>query len=98
MSVPSYRVMLQLPPLCSLFSHELLEKEIDEIARNTGGDQTGYDVKSSFSDFHDNVFTVRAGTVLAPPTHLQDHTRPTRVYLRDRKSTRLNSSHGYISY
>jgi len=29
--------MLQLPPLCSLFSHELLEKEIDEIARNTGG-------------------------------------------------------------
>src|SRR2546422_5653897 len=39
--------------------------------------------------------TSRVRDVLARPTHIRKATRPASG---DRKSTRLNSSHGYISY
>src|SRR5205809_5867867 len=60
-----------------------------------------------------NVFIVKDGTVLAPPKSqlilpgitydvvieiLRAHSFPHEVRPVDRKSTRLNSSHGYISY
>src|SRR2546422_8617020 len=52
--------------------------------------------------FRSNLVTISGVITVAnefgSPSYIQDNTGGIAIFIRDRKSTRLNSSHGYISY
>src|SRR2546422_2784418 len=83
-------LMIRRPPRSTLFPYTTLFRSVDdELAHNAAG-EAGHD--------HADQAAQRS----SDPIHLgHAETRDQRIQvgaILDRKSTRLNSSHGYISY
>src|SRR2546422_8105210 len=87
--------MIRRPPRSTLFPYTTLFRSHGRrgAARGGGGDG-GRARPRRGKEAGDRV----AGPVRGPAAGRDSHPRPGPISLRDRKSTRLNSSHGYISY
>src|SRR2546429_5209622 len=79
--------MIRRPPRSTLFPYTTLFRSVVLPHRYDGRDRTFYFVQ--YQGFRQVLGTTQ---VLAVPTAAE------RAGQEDRKSTRLNSSHGYISY
>src|SRR2546429_6562609 len=94
--------MIRRPPRSTLFPYTTLFRSLLQVRR--GGDLIG--VRTALRFRHDAVDDLQLEQVRCAHSELfggtgsrggappQDH----RAAFRDRKSTRLNSSHGYMSY
>src|SRR5687768_17983827 len=81
--------MIRRPPISTLFPYTtLFRSDLFWAMRGAGAN---FGVATSFTYRLHPVTTVLGGMVIHPLGRARD-------VLRDRKSTRLNSSHGYISY
>src|SRR5256884_3523621 len=85
--------MIRRPPRSTLFPYTTLFRS------HFGYIDCGYAKMEGTSQIVARM-TIRAGRILYDPSGLSmvqwEKARP--QYFKDRKSTRLNSSHGYISY
>src|SRR3989449_6797981 len=84
--------MIRRPPRSTLFPYTTLFRSCDHVRRPRGVDQPRHGGDAT---------AVGGGAVTwaAPrPSTLHGRTTLRLLRLGDRKSTRLNSSHGYISY
>src|SRR2546429_3831657 len=79
--------MIRRPPRSTLFPYTTLFRS-GQVERRPGADALGC-VTGHTSPVYGRVFGSIAGEI---------RQQPRRHRVRDRKSTRLNSSHGYISY
>src|SRR2546426_3647460 len=82
--------MIRRPPRSTLFPYTTLFRSY-KVTRKKGAQRYA----SAASNAPSPVYSVRANRYMAAPFKIIRH-RP--VKLRDRKSTRLNSSHLVISY
>src|SRR3712207_7634401 len=74
--------MIRRPPRSTLFPYTTLFRSPSAQAPHPQGEEEGLPVLQGQGDLH----------------RLQGHDPAAEVHLRDRKSTRLNSSHANISY
>src|SRR2546429_4661662 len=80
--------MIRRPPRSTLFPYTTLFRSRQQSRRPAIGRRTSFLIAGARTDAHDEP----------TPDGCRDHP-PTRFQKGpDRKSTRLNSSHGYISY
>ena len=84
--------MIRRPPRSTLFPYTTLFRSVPIV-------QTG-DLHTAIYDLTDSVLhvAVAAGSGFSGPPMAYDRTFLKVDMKADRKSTRLNSSHGYISY
>src|SRR5687768_18356008 len=83
--------MIRRPPRSTLFPYTTLFRSIDEFVDKL---ETAIFEEAHTAETLEQIFDLKR-TLLA----LRKHQAPMREILgTDRKSTRLNSSHGYISY
>src|SRR2546422_4398852 len=79
--------MIRRPPRSTLFPYTTLFRSHSELLAHPSRIANRFPLAV---DLHDAIATHALGQVLVG--------RPDADFLQDRKSTRLNSSHGYISY
>src|SRR5687768_17781088 len=86
--------MIRRPPRSTLFPYTTLFRSRDDhrVAQRLAADHLQREV----ADAPVVLGRQAVNRTRAPPQVLADGQAPTRI--GDRKSTRLNSSHGYISY
>src|SRR3989449_2490872 len=77
--------MIRRPPRSTLFPYTTL-------FRSNGGVWKSDDYGRTWTPIFDDQPTGSIGAIAVAPSD------PRTIYVGDRKSTRLNSSHGYISY
>src|SRR5687768_17669306 len=82
-------LMIRLPPRSTLFPYTTLFRSIDEVHSATAGLFGNGFLGLALGAYEEHRFALRS--------HLADVAHGVLKKL-DRKSTRLNSSHGYISY
>src|SRR2546429_1158566 len=82
--------MIRRPPRSTLFPYTTLFRSRVEIKRQQKGDIVYLLCRSEGREEKDRAIREKQETKLLADLH--------RLQQRDRKSTRLNSSHGYISY
>src|SRR5687768_18165782 len=85
--------MTQRQPRSTLFPYTTLFRSAKRTSRSTGGIRRSDSDGGSFAASH--VATIRISSTSSGGAYGSARTRSAA---RDRKSTRLNSSHGYISY
>src|SRR2546429_5285853 len=83
--------MIRRPPRSTLFPYTTLfrSQDLDDMEAVLRLDEIG---DLARVETEGRLFELRDGLTLSDPAQV------TALTLRDRKSTRLNSSHGYISY
>src|SRR2546429_7034591 len=78
--------MIRRPPRSTLFPYTTLFRSVESVGLAS--------MRILENDEWDSSMTVEGYTPAKP----EDRAEPYMNQIRDRKSTRLNSSHGYISY
>src|SRR5258708_11409393 len=82
--------MIRRPPRSTLFPYTTLFRSLEKLAANGEAEQAA---RRHAEFFRDLFAPISSGSPLQLKTESLDH-----YVLRDRKSTRLNSSHQIISY
>src|SRR2546422_3133435 len=85
--------MIRRPPRSTLFPYTTLFRSVDP--------ELGGGVRRLTEHVEGELDVLRGERLAVVPLHAlaeEEHEIPEVVLPRDRKSTRLNSSHGYISY
>src|SRR2546422_7896180 len=93
--------MIRRPPRSTLFPYTTLFRSAfaSILADSISIRLTGQDAeRGTFSHRHAVLHDQHSGEIYIPLQHLSQANASFSIYNRDRKSTRLNSSHGYISY
>src|SRR2546429_4416971 len=80
--------MIRRPPRSTLFPYTTLFRSVVEAGQGIG-DRIQFELLE-FLVLQDDRHTEKSGS--------SEHIHKSRLQNKDRKSTRLNSSHGYISY
>src|SRR2546422_6626397 len=87
--------MIRRPPRSTLFPYTTLFRSLDDPVTGRGLKQLLPEVARSYRD--QRASTLRRAALVRQRS-LERHASARGALKPDRKSTRLNSSHGYISY
>src|SRR3989449_11092346 len=92
--------MIRRPPRSTLFPYTTLFRSRRRLKPQTDSIRAHYRGRPGESAFEVDKFVGQHAESLDVPTidRLMDHIDHAVQVMGDRKSTRLNSSHGYISY
>src|SRR2546429_6075671 len=89
--------MIRRPPRSTLFPYTTLFRSIVKLLALTG--QRAAEISGlRWSELHGDAFVLPPERTKNGREHMIPLSAPARAIIEDRKSTRLNSSHGYISY
>src|SRR2546429_7426015 len=100
--------MIRRPPRSTLFPYTTLFRSLEEMAQKYFHQQAFFlepGVRTGMAIHYDNPLEVGADRIANSVAAFEKYGGPcvvvdfgTGINFEDRKSTRLNSSHGYISY